>query len=34
MTNNRTIMGDNTNSFWVNVLAIVTMLAPPAWDWC
>lgn len=27
MTNNRTIMGDNTNSFWVNVLAIVTTLA-------
>ena len=27
MTNNRTIMGDNTNSFWLNVLAIVTLLA-------
>jgi len=27
MTNNRDIMGDNTNSFWLNVLAIVTLLA-------
>lgn len=27
MTNNRTIMGDNTNSFWLNVLAIVTLMA-------
>src|SRR5690606_32062342 len=27
MTNNRAIMGDNTNSFWLNVLAIVTLLA-------
>src|SRR5690606_14359503 len=27
MTNNRTIMGDSTNSFGLNVLAIVTLVA-------
>lgn len=27
MTNNRTIMGDNTNSLWLNVLAWATVLA-------
>ncbi len=27
MTNNRTIMGDNTNSFCLNVLAVVTLVA-------
>lgn len=27
MTNDRTIMGDNTNSLWLNVLAIVTVVA-------
>jgi Mn2+/Fe2+ NRAMP family transporter len=27
MTNNRTIMGDSTNSIWLNVLAVVTLVA-------
>lgn len=27
MTNNRTIMGDSTSSFWLNVLAVVTLVA-------